>query len=191
MSKSEENLLMREKLFYESRIVNAAKAVQETLIFPDSMVITDVLIWEDEVIDEKASTETQKTYINNEPEILLQYLAKTKGGSMTEGIVRVSWENDAYSAGTSVDDLEALDELPWYIDSDDYSAQMKFWSEQIVKGKIVEDIYSRPAIGVFDLERCNAVLSTTLGRKVEIIPTSTIIITPTPRIVTVTPKPAN
>lgn len=189
LPKSDENMLLREQLFYESRIVAAAKAQQETLLFPDSMIISEVIIFEDFVYDEAKSTETNKVYYNNEPTILLHYLAKSKGGSMVDGFVTIDWEDGMYEAGTSVSDLTVEDSLPWYIDSTDYEAQMDFWSEQIVKGSIVEQLYTEKRIGVFDLERCNDVLSSSFGRDVKIIPAGSIVVTPTPNAETVTPKP--
>ena len=46
LSQTEENELLREQLYYESRIIAAAKAVQENLLFPDSMVISEIVIFE-------------------------------------------------------------------------------------------------------------------------------------------------
>ena len=137
LSQTEENVLLREQLYYESRIIAAAKAVQENLLFPDSMVISEIVIFENFVHDEANSTETNKLYYYNEPTILLHYLAKSKGGSMVDGYVMISWEDGAYVPGTSVSDLTAQDSLPWYIDDTDYEAAMEFWEEQIVKSEIV------------------------------------------------------
>ena len=187
LGNSEENRQLREQLFYESRIVSAAKAVQDTLIFPDSLILSEVVIWEKEVVDDAASTDEQKVYVSTEPEILLHYLAQSKGGSMVDGYVRVNWENGAYTAGRSVEDLEMQNSLPWYIDSKDYAAQQKFWSEQVVKGRILDDLYSLRQIGSFDLERCNKVLKATLGKKTEIIPAGDLVVTPTPRTEKVEP----
>lgn len=186
---TEENRLLREQLFYESRIVNAAKAVQENLIFPNTMMISEVVIWDDEMLDTSASTETQKVYSSIEPEILFHYLAQSKGGSMVDGYVRVSWENDSYVPERTVDDLEGEDSLPWYIDSKDYDAAQDFWSEQVIKAEIVVDLYTRPQIGSFDLERCNNVLKNTFGKAISIIPAGDVVVTPSPSVVTVTPKP--
>lgn len=189
MGKSEENLEMREQLFYESRILNAAKAVQDFLLFPDTMILSEILIWADEELDESVSTDTQKVYSNIEPEILLHYLAQSRGGSMTDGYVCVFWDDGEYQAGRSVDDLTVKDELPWYMESDDFEAKMDFWSEQIVKGEILDKVYRKMQIGSFNMERCNALLKATFGKKVEMIPAGEIVVTPTPRVVVVTPKP--
>lgn len=189
LPKSDENIILREQLYYESRIVAAAKAQQESLLFPDSMVISEVIVFESYDYDEAASTETNYRYNYSEPTILLHYLAKSKGGSMVDGFVNVYWEDGIYDPGTSVSDLSVENSLPWYIDSTDYEAQKDFWSEQIVKGSIVEQLYSDNRIGVFDLERCNSVLTSSFGHDVKIIPAGEMVVTPTPYAVTITPKP--
>ena len=60
LPKTDENELIREQLYYESRIVAAAKAQQESLLFPDTMILSEVIVFEDFVIDETASTTPTK-----------------------------------------------------------------------------------------------------------------------------------
>lgn len=189
LGSGEENSHLREQLYYESRILSAAKAAQENLLFPDSMILNEIVLFKDEIIDDTSSTETQQVYLENEPTILLHYLAKSKGGSMVDGFVLTSWKDGAYSTGRSVSDLDIEDTLPWYIDNKDYTAQSDFWAEQIVKGEIVKAIYSRQSIGSFDMDRVNTALSASLGKSTQIIPSGNIVVTGTPRIETVTPKP--
>lgn len=189
LPKSDENILLREQLYYESRIVAAAKAEQENLLFPDSMIISEVVVFEDYNYDVAASTDVNNVYNYSEPTILLHYLAKSKGGSMVDGYVNVYWEDGIYAPGTSVSDLTTEDSLPWYIDSTDYEAQKDFWNEQIVKSSIVMQLYTDKRIGVFDLERCNSVLTSSFGHDVKLIPAGEMVVTPTPYAVAVTPKP--
>lgn len=189
LPQTEENELLREQLYYESRIVAAAKAEQGNLLFPDSMVISEIVVFEDFVYDKPNSTETNKKYHYNEPSILLHYLAKSKGGSMVDGFVIVDWEEGVYKPGTTVSDLTPESSLPWYIDETDSMAQIEFWDEQIVKYSILDQLYTKNQIGVFDLNRCNDVLSSSFGRDVKLIPAGGMVITPTPYAVTETPKP--
>jgi len=189
LPQTDEIILLREQLYYESRIVAATKAVQENLIFPDTIIISEVVIWPEEIQDPSASTETQEVYVNTEPKFLIHYLAKSKGGDMVDGYVIVYWENGAYVAGSSLDELTPLDSLPWYIDEDDPYAVRDFWAEQLKKGKIVDDLYTRSRVGTYDLTRCGDVVKSTFGKPITIIPTGDLIVTPTPRVVTVTPKP--
>ena len=188
---SEENHQLRKQLFYESRILNAAKAIQKELLFPDTMVISEVVIWESESLDESASTETQKVYASREPRILIHYLAKSKGGSMVDGYATVYWEKDidSYELSSMYDDLEVKDSLPWYIDPKDSGAAYSFWIEQSNKARLKRDLLTLPQVGSFDLNRCNNILKNTDGATITIIPAGDIVVTPSPRVVMVTPKP--
>lgn len=185
---TEENNLLREQLYYESRIVAAAKAEQNNLLFPDSMMIGEAFIFETYDYDEAVSSETNEVYCYTEPYILLHYLAKSKGGSMVDGYVRCYWEDGVYNAGMSVSDLTVEDSLPWYMDDSDFAEIFDFWMEQTVKENLIKQL-QKEEIGVFDLDRCNSVLTSSLGHDVKLIPAGNAVVTPTPYTVTVTPKP--
>lgn len=187
LPQTEENELLREQLYYESRIIAAAKAQQENLLFPDSMVIAEIAVFEDFYFDEANSTETNKTYNYNEPTVLLHYLAKSKGGSMVDGFVEIDWEEGVYDPGTSVPDLSPKSSVPSYLT--DPQDRKDFADEQIYKAFIIEKLQTGKQIGVFDLERCNNVLVSSFGYDVKLIPAGESIVTPTPYTVIITPKP--
>lgn len=186
---TEENNLLREQLYYESRIVAAAKAEQKDLVFPDSMIISEVVIFEYYRYDESSSSETNEVHCYTEPVIVLHYLAQSKGGSMVDGYVRCNSKDGIYTAGKSLSDLNFEDTLPWYIDDSDYEAKKDFWAEQESKALLAYEIQTAKRIGVFDLDRCNSVLTSSLGHDVKLIPAGNAVVTPTPYTVTVTPKP--
>ena len=189
MPKTPENTLIREQLYYESRIVAAAKAQQKTLLFPDSMLISEIVVFEDISYDKDKSTDTERVYNYTEPCILLHYLAKSKGGSMVDGYVSINWEDDInmYEAGNSVPDLVSSYSTPWYIT--DPQEMRDYADEQIYKASIVMQLQTDKRIGVYDLNRCNSVLTSSFGREVTIIPSGDLVVSPTPYTVTVTPKP--
>lgn len=189
LPRTEENNLLREQLYYESRIVAAAKAEQNNLLFPDSMMIGEAFMFETYDYDEAVSSETNEVYCYTEPYILLHYLAKSKGGSMVDGYVRCYWKDGIYKAGKSVSDLNVEASLPWYIDNSDFKAQADFWSEQILKGNLIDQLRKDKQIGVFDLDRCNSVLTSSFGHDAKLIPAGNVVVTPTPYAVTVMPKP--
>lgn len=187
---TEENRSIREQLYYESRIVAASQAVQENLYFPDTMILQEVVIFSDQALDSSLSTDTQEVYTSQEPQVLLHYLAQSKGGSMVDGFTVVSWKDGKYDAGRSVDNLIAEDTLPWYIDEDDFDAQIDFWYDQAMKSSINIMLSIQPHIGTFDIERANAALKASRGKQVHLIPAGDVVATATPRIVTITPEPA-
>lgn len=189
LPRTEENNLLREQLYYESRIVAAAKANQKKLLFPDSMMISEAFIFETSGYDATASTETNEINSYTEPDIVLHYLAKSKGGSMVDGYVKCYWEDGIYKAAPSVPDLTLETSLPWYIDNTDYAEALDFWAEQNRKGFILDLLMTDNQIGVFDLDRCNSVLTASIGHDVKLIPAGNVVVTPTPYTVTVTPKP--
>lgn len=189
LPRTEENNLLREQLYYESRILCGAKALQDELIEPESLVLVEAVLFDDRHLDENTSTEEQEVYVPNEPEMIFHVRATNRGGNTSDGFVRVWWTDDGYEAGDIYDTLEVADTLPWYIEDDDHAAAQDFWLDQMAIAEISMDLSSRTWIGEYDLTRVNKNLEITYGQPAELIPSGDIVVTPTPRVVTVTPKP--
>lgn len=152
LGENEDSTNVREQFFYESRILLAAQLVREKLVFPETISLQEAIVLKGED--------------GEEPNILLHYLAQSRGGSMVDGFSMVRWEDNAYSAGRLLSDLEVASSQPWYISDED---AYDFWTEQLAKAKILEEISEKESIGTFDLSRVNKALKSTNGKQSEII----------------------
>ena len=191
LEQSEEIKLLREKLFYESRVLHCAATLQDTLLFPETLVLEEVLLQNDYNLDEDQSTDTQKVYVYGEPLVLLHYRAQSRGGSMVDGFVRFIWEDYGYEMGPSVDTLKVDDDTPWNYDDMDADERKQYHAEQLEIAEINLSLYFGGWFETYDIERMNAVIKGGFADEVQMIQYNEIVPQPTPRIEMVTPKPTS
>lgn len=191
LEQSEEVQLLREKLFYESRVLHCAAMLQDTLLFPETLVLEEVLLKSDSNLDEDQSNDTQEVYVYCEPIILLHYRAQARGGSMVDGIVRFMWEDYGYEMGLSVDTLEVDDDTPWDYDYMTATEKQEYHAEQLEIAEIKLSLYFGGWFETYDMERMNAVIKGGFADEVKMIQHNEIVPQPTPRIKMVTPKPTS
>lgn len=189
LEQSEEIKLLREKMFYESRVLYCAATLQETLLFPETLSLEEVLLKNGSDLDEEQSTDTEKVYVYGEPTVLLHYSAQSRGGSMVDGFVRFIWGDDGYERGPSVDTLKVDDETPWNYDYMDADERLEYHEEQMEIAEINLSLLYGGWFETYDMERMNAVIKGGFTDKVEMIQHNEIVPQPTPRVVTITPEP--
>lgn len=191
LEQTEDIILLREKLFYESRVLNCSAILQDTLLYPETLVLEEVLLSTSDCLDEEQSNDTQKVYIPEEPTVLLHYCAQTRGGNMSDGFVRFLWEDNAYVEQISVDTLKTDDDEPWNYEYMDAEERMEYHEEQMEIATINLSLYLDNWFETYDMERLNAVIKAGYAEKVQLIPNNEVVPLPTPRIVDVTPKPTS
>ena len=195
IEQTEEIVDLRKKLFYESRVLQCALMVKDTLLFPESIKITEAVVFEGgKTKNENESTEETEVYYFDQPWILLHYQAKTRGGSISDGFVRFTWDNDKYNMHISVDSLKTDSDSEResklkYMDTDEIEEYREEQLEISMIGLLL--VVSSPETSLEDeqLERVNNALQATKSKTVDFIPNNEIVPLPTPKRVTVTPEP--
>lgn len=191
LEQSEDIKQLREKLFYESRVLYCSAVLQDTLLFPETLALEEVLLHNSSELDNEQSNDTQEVYVYKEPTILLHYRAQSRGGSMVDGFVRFIWEKNDYEKGPSVDTLKIDEETPWNYDSMDADERKQYREEQLEIAEINLSLFSSGWFETYDMKRMNAVIKGGFADKVQIIPNNEIVPQPTPRIEMVTPEPSS
>lgn len=191
LEQTEEVKLSREKLFFETRVLYCAAMLQDTLLFPETLVLEEVLLRYESNLDKNQSTDTQEVYVYGEPAVLLHYRAQSRGGTMVDGFVRFTWGNSGYKMGMIVDTLEVDDELPWNYDYMDAAERTEYHTKQIEICEINLALLSGGWFETYDMKRMNDVIKGGFADEVQPIQYNEIVPQPTPRIKTVTPKPTS
>lgn len=186
LAQSEEVKLTREKFFYESRVLYCCNKLQDVLIFPESLVLEEVLLADDDTLDEEQSTDEKKVYVYEEPIVLLHYRVKSRGGSMTDGFVRFLWKENDYEMQKILDSLETDDRNLENMDADE---RREYGKETWERANIQYDLVAKVWFETYDMGRLNAVIKNGFTDNVQMIQRNEIVPQPTPRIVMVTPKP--
>lgn len=189
LEQSEETKQLREKLYYETRVLHCSAMLQDTLLFPETLVLEEVLLQTSSYLDEEQSTDAQEVYVYGEPTVLLHYSAQARGGSMVDGFVRFLWEDNAYAMQPRVDTLEVDDEYPWDYDYMDADERLEYHKEQLEIAEINLSLYLGGWFETYDLNRMNAVIKGGFADAVQLIQHNEIVPQPTPRIKTITPEP--
>lgn len=191
LEQTEDIRLLREKLFYESRVLQCAALLQDNLIFPESLVLDEVLLKNSSTKDKAQSNETQEVYVAGEPTILLHYRAQSRGGSMVDSFVRFLWENNSYVMKPIVNTLTADKETPWNYEYMDFDEQMEYLEEQKEIAEINLALLFGGWFETYDLSRLNAVIKSGFANKVQMIDYNDIVPQPTPRINLLAPEPTS
>lgn len=185
---------LRKQLFYESRCLQCALQTKENLIFPDSMELKEaVCLHSGTEKNESASTDEIEVREYKQPEILLHYQAKTRGGSVTDGFQRYTWsiKTQSYSQHVSVDSLTSDKTTPSYVEYLDASEQLEYYEKQgeIARINLLLILGYDESLDDIQLKRVNAALQGTSVKNIDIIPNNEIVPLPTPETVQITPKP--
>ena len=183
--------ILREQLFFESRILPCAAMIQDSLLFPETLSLEEVLLYFSSVKDESISNDEQDIYIYSEPEILFHYRAQSRGGSTVDGFVRFTWEDSTYEMQASVDTLELDDEKPWDYEDMDEDEKKQYHTEQLEIATINLSLMWGNWFESFDMDRLNAVIEGGYAEDVQMIAYNEIVPQPTPRIVEITPRPTS
>lgn len=191
LEQSEDIKQLREKLFYESRVLYCSAMLQDSLLFPETLVLEEALLHYSSSYDENQSDDTQKVYVYDEPTILLHYSAQSRGGSMVDGFVRFLWSDGAYEKQVKVDTLEYDDEVPWDYEYMDAEERVQYRAEQMEILEINISLYSGGWFETFDMERMNAVIKGGGAEAVQMISYNEIVAQPTPEITLITPEPTS
>ena len=194
LEQTEEITELRKQLFYESRVLQCALQTRDNLIFPESMVLNEAIcIYGGKGKNESLSTDDIEVMEYKQPTVVLHYSAKTRGGGVTDGYQRYSWDVDdnGYRQHRSVDSLTPDRTVPSYVEYMDSSEQLEYFEQQIEITEIGLELYDPWEMSLDDdqLERVNAALQGTQEKTVDFIPNNEIVPLPTPESVQVTPEP--
>ena len=194
LEQTDDVIQLRKDLFYESRILYCALQTKDTLIFPESMTLKEaVCLYGGTEKNESESTEEIEVREYRQPEILLHYQAKTRGGSVTDGFQRYSWnmKTQSYSQNVSVDSLSTDKTTPSYVEYLDASEQLEYYEKQREISLINLSLMLGFDASLDDnqLKRVNAAIQGTSSTNIEMIPNNEIVPLPTPEKVQITPKP--
>lgn len=190
LEQSEEIKQLREKLFYESRVLYCSAILQDTLLFPETLVLEEVLLRNTSDLDKEQSNDTQEVYVYKEPTVLLHYRAQSRGGSMVDGFVRFFWENQTYEKQLSVDTLKVDEEEPWDFEYMDSNEKMEYYAEQGEIASINLSLLYGGWFETYDMDRMNAVIKGGHAKDVQLIGYNEIVSQPTPRIEMISPEPS-
>lgn len=194
MDQTEEVIALREELFYESRVLQCSLMVKDILLFPESMKLTEALLFKGgKTKNKNESTEELEVYDFDQPTVLIHYQAKTRGGSITDGFVRFTWDDNTYTEHVSVDSLNNDSESEQnrktkYMDTDEL---LEYWEEQREIAYIRLLLYASTEAILEDeqLERVNNAIQVITAKTIETIANNEIVPLPTPEIISVTPEP--
>lgn len=194
LEQTEEIIRMRKQLFYESRVLQCALRTKDNLIFPESMVLDEAIcLYGGKEKNESLSTDDTEVNEYKQPTIILHYRAKTRGGSVTDGFQRYSWniDNNSYTQQISVDTLTADKTAPSYVSYLDASEQVEYYEQQMEISYINLILYKTWEMSLDDdqLARVNNALQGTSSKNIDVIPNNEIVSLPTPEVVQITPKP--
>ena len=195
LEQTDEVIELRKKLFYESRVLQCALRTKDNLIFPDSLEIKEaVCLYGGTSKDESKSTDEVEVRNYDQPEILLHYQAKTRGGSVTDGYQRYSWNIDTstYNQNPSVNSLTNDESDPYWLDSADADEILEYREQQREIAWINIQLMVTPTEMSLDdeqLERINNACQYIKSSNVDFIDNNEIVPFPTPDIIQVTPEP--
>lgn len=195
LEQTEDVIELRKQLFYESRVLQCALRTKDDLIFPESMVLSEeVCFYGGTAKNDALSTEETEIREYKQPTILLHYRAKTRGGSVTDGFQRYTWNvnDNSYEQKVSVDTLTNDKTTPSYVSYMDTSEQLEYYGQQAEIAQINLTLYDSLEMNLDDtqLTRVNNAIQGTSTKSVDFIPNNEIVTLPTPRSVQITPKPA-
>ena len=194
LEQTEEIKKLRKQLFYESRVLQCALRTKDNLIFPESMVLSEAICLSGGK-GKNDSLSTDDTVVNEykQPTILLHYRAKSRGGSVTDGFQRYTWDvnKKAYTQQVSVNTLTSDKTTPSYVNYMEPSEQLEYYEQQREIAVINLALYGgwEMSLGDDQLARTNAAIQGTTAKNVDFIPNNEIVPLPTPESVQVTPKP--
>ena len=188
LEQTEEVVNIRKNLFYESRALQCALRIKDTLLNPDSIVLSEIAIFDQEFKQDSASsTEEVEIRLPYEPMILIHYRAKTRGGSTSDGFVEFNWNesSQSYTMGTSVDNLDNNADPPSYLSK---TEQALYW---MARASIIFDLtsYHYSLLDEQQLARLNTAVQNSDTTSVSFIQYNDVIPEPTPMIIQITPTP--
>ena len=193
LEQTDEIIALRKNLFFESRVLQCALRTKNDLIFPESMVLSEALCLNGgKSKNNDLSTDEVEVTEYNQPTILLHYRAKTRGGSVTDGFQRYTWNvnSKSYTQKVSVDSLKTDEKTPSYVEYMSSSEQLEYYEKQMEIAIINIDLFSASVIlDDEQLTRVNGALQGTTSKSIDFIPNNEIVPLPTPERVQVTPKP--
>jgi len=173
LPQTEEIKAIREKLFYETRILACVSILEDTLDDPESLVLEEaVLLSGSTTLDESRSTDEQAYYMIGEPTCILHYRARNYHGYMTNGFVRFKWNGSEYDMGVKVSTLTMSGSLSQQENAEIGSIKIAL---------------AGTWIGEYDINRMNTVIRGGYADKTQLLDYNEVVPEPTPRIVQLIP----
>lgn len=129
---SDEVYALRKEAFYESRILWCAYRTKDNLLFPETMRLLEAICYNGGETEYDDENQTPMIYYN-QPAVLIHYQAQNKGGTISEGYQRFTWdrEKNDYIQHKSVDTLETDSTEPYWLKSASVDEQLEYYDGQM------------------------------------------------------------
>ena len=177
---------LRQNLFYESRVAHCAALVKNNLLDPESLRLLDVIMGENIGFtkDESLSSETKEVSYPVQPDVLLYFSARTRGGGTTDAYCLFDGETDSYKQSPIITSLS-------YDDTPSDLSPSEAVEYTVARAIINYWLVSRDGktLKKSELSRVNNLMSNSEIYEVPFIPYNSVIPKPTNQIIEVTPKP--